>query len=72
MLYPANTKIDFYLDPGFSADSDMELRLLTKMPQDDFIWYSNFLITIGDLLITTGAGLKDAATHPVNIFSGDL
>lgn len=62
MYYPSSAKTEFYRDTGIEiAPVDMEVYLLSKMPKEDLNWYCEMLVTVGDLLITIGAKLKNAA-----------
>ena len=62
MYYPSSAKSEFYRDTGIEiAPDDIEIYLLSKMPKEELVWYSDMLLTIGDLLITTGSKLKNAA-----------
>ncbi len=59
---PSSAKIEFYRDTGIeTAPGDIQIHLLSKMPKEDLNWYCDMLVTLGDLLITTGARLKSAA-----------
>lgn len=60
-MHTKSTQDEFYRDLGLEMEtSDFELHLLTQMPREDFIWYCNILVTIGDIMIATGTHLKES------------
>ncbi len=62
MYYPAGTQVEFYRNREFEMEAKCyEMRLLSHMPGEKLGWYCNLLVGAGDLLISSGTKLKDAA-----------
>jgi hypothetical protein len=63
MLYPVISQLEIHRQDeyGTQLPNDMEMHLLTQLPDDELVWYCDFMAFMGDVLISTGTKLKGAA-----------
>jgi hypothetical protein len=62
MYYQADPQTEFYRNHEFEMEAaGYEMRLLSCMPGEELAWYCELLVSMGDLLISSGKKLKDSA-----------